>query len=65
MTRDDASKNEFGAAQLGRLARVIDGSVDAAENDAGRERLVMAIGTRRGLPKRWLSVAATAAVLLV
>jgi ferric-dicitrate binding protein FerR (iron transport regulator) len=65
MTRVDAHKHESSAERLGRLARVLDGSVSAAENAAARDRLLMALETRRAWPKHWLSMSAAAAVLLV
>ncbi|HEX4446782.1 MAG TPA: hypothetical protein VH044_08605, partial [Polyangiaceae bacterium] len=53
------------AGGLGRLGRLLDGSVDAAQHREGRERLVLALGaSSRGQKARWLLLAATLACLV-
>ena len=63
MRTEDSSVHEDGAAALGRMARMLDGSDDNARDLAARERLLFALGARPGRRARVLTLALAALAL--
>lgn len=63
MRPEDSSTHEDGAAALGGIGRMLDGSEDAARDLAGRERLLFALGAEPRRRARVLTLAAAALVL--
>jgi ferric-dicitrate binding protein FerR (iron transport regulator) len=60
---EDSSMHEAGAAALGRVARMLDGSDDKARDLAARERFLLALGTKPRGRARFLGLTAAALVL--
>jgi hypothetical protein len=62
---DDAIRRDADTAaiELGRIAQKLDGSASAAEDAAGRERMLIALDARGGSRRRWLLPTAAAALL--
>ena len=64
MRSDDALARDEGAAALGRLGRVLEGSLDRKQDQLGKERFLVAIAARRRSRYGW-AIAAAAAVIAI
>jgi ferric-dicitrate binding protein FerR (iron transport regulator) len=65
MRADDATARDESASALGRLGRVVDGSLDRKQDQLGKERFLVAIAAQRRPRYGWTIAAAAAAAMLV